>query len=505
MMFTASRITVLLILVCTATAQQTSFQWEDYLPSGTDASEDYFQWVKDSGIELKGVKIERCRSHGPCIMATQDLKPGDEIIRVPLSAVITDTLVHNSEPVKVFKKIADGNKEVRDSFGNQPIYTTIWFMFSRNDASDTLKSYIASLPKTFVGAGTWTEKQMSDFETIAGLSLRAEQQKVKANFDVLKANVFDRRKDVFDEELATYENFVWSLRAVASRNFGGREAGGNVEKHSAWMIPVVDLANCWTDGHTYVFKEYDDAIALKVSSHIPEGDQVYFHYALKGSEYYLNNYGFAPENNPHESITFDWSLPNVLYTGASAFLEQYWREHPRTYSEYTDDGQEVMYFKSVFYKHSVDADTFQALRVIAMLDTQSGKLKDIVETDYKQLYESNFYTAEIDLAAARMMALVIRQLTNMQDSMYADDRKLNELREVLKDGFPNFMKLQLLSAYENRVAVIERNRNFYAICENYNECESRLYEGFEDVMTKQRTSSESGTEPKKIAQPKLEL
>ncbi|KAI5959294.1 uncharacterized protein KGF55_005444 [Candida pseudojiufengensis] len=126
---------------------------------------------------------------------------------------------------------------------------------------------------------------------------------------------FYKDQDFFDyfnnsnpQNWTSFPNYLWSSLIFKSRSFPTYIIDKTVPKNESMLLPVVDMLNHnpkakvqWTcNNESFVFE---------TDSVIPNGEEIFNNYGMKGNEELLLAYGFAIENNVADSVALKIKVP----------------------------------------------------------------------------------------------------------------------------------------------------------------------------------------------------
>eukprot|EP01117_Protostelium_nocturnum_P016183 TRINITY_DN6356_c0_g1_i2.p1 TRINITY_DN6356_c0_g1~~TRINITY_DN6356_c0_g1_i2.p1 ORF type:complete len:317 (-),score=53.77 TRINITY_DN6356_c0_g1_i2:36-986(-) len=156
---------------------------------------------------------------------------------------------------------------------------------------------------------------------------------------IIKEQIFDRFPEIFTEEYSTsLENFKWVMSIIWSRGHWMDE-----ESMIPGIVPFADMMNHptsplkvkkWAE---YFYEKKEESFQVFSKLEYEEGDQVWIDYGEKNDSEYLNYYGMAIEQNPHNFITFEISdefLREIDIRGTKEAFMQNRRYNSRNFQIY---------------------------------------------------------------------------------------------------------------------------------------------------------------------------
>jgi len=250
-------------------------------------------------------------SSGRGLLARRDINDGDELLRVPMSLVMTKSaarraLGKDAIPAETNEYLAIACHLIREKFLLKE--KSQW------------RAYIDVLPEVDEVSPTfaWSDEDLSFLEgspVVAAskslqMKLEREYQDLLEGDDGLKARFPDR----FPDDVYTYENWIWAFTMLFSRAIRLRSLQRG---ETLAMVPYADLINHSPFSQAYIdarqsgdwlFKTGEEEVILFADRGYRRMEQVYISYGPKSNAELLLLYGFAVERNPFNSVDVTVSI-----------------------------------------------------------------------------------------------------------------------------------------------------------------------------------------------------
>uniref|UniRef100_A0A7N0VHA7 SET domain-containing protein n=1 Tax=Kalanchoe fedtschenkoi TaxID=63787 RepID=A0A7N0VHA7_KALFE len=272
------------------------------------------QWgVKnDATIKLMIANIEGA---GRGAIATDDLNVGDIALELPISMIITEELVYESDMIQVLEKFEGMSAETM---------LLLWTMREKYNKHSTFKSYFDSLPEVF---NTGLSFGIDAILTLDGTLLLEEimqaKEHLRAQYDDLFPSLCNNHPDIFPPQYFTWEQFVWACELWYSNSMRIKFSDGKLQP---CLIPIAGFLNHSLHPHITHYGKVDiatNSLKFPLSKPCCKGEQCYLGYGNFSSSHLITFYGFVPQgDNPYDVIPLDgtsscWSSHMVRGTWLS--------------------------------------------------------------------------------------------------------------------------------------------------------------------------------------------
>lgn len=182
---------------------------------------------------------------------------------------------------------------------------------ARADVSSDFHAYFVSLDDTSPSPLSWPDCLQQD--ALAGTMLQTFLCDVRAS---LQAHAIFVQSAGLDAEVYSYEALVWARGHYLARRYPGKygidgsvpdEGDGRESglENLGVLVPVLDIINHDADEEWLQLRVSDDGkLDIICNQARPRGTQLYSNYGSLSNERLLFAYGFAIEDNPHDTFTF---------------------------------------------------------------------------------------------------------------------------------------------------------------------------------------------------------
>ncbi|KAK6127090.1 hypothetical protein DH2020_039174 [Rehmannia glutinosa] len=257
-----------------------------------DKEKGLLDWGVDNGVKTK-LDIAYVEGAGRGAIAKEDLKVGDIALEIPVSVIISEELLYESDMFSIFEKI-DGISE--------ETMLLLWSMKEKHNKKSKFKLYFDTLPERFnTGLSFGIDAVMS----LDGTLLLEEVVQAK-EYDELFPTLSDRNPDVFPPELYTWEQFLWACELWYSNCMKVIFSDGKLR---TCLIPVAGFLNHSICPHIIHYGRIDattNSLKFPLSRACRSGEQCFLSYGNFSSSHALTFYGFLPQgDNPYDVIPLD--------------------------------------------------------------------------------------------------------------------------------------------------------------------------------------------------------
>lgn len=282
-------------------------------------------WLKKNGAKIEGLSIYPTQAEGGGVFADKDFKAEENLVSIPRN-VILSTEVLSTHPV--MKKILEDPIVSKI----QSVQLAMLLLYERFNDKSFWKTYIQSLPKTHTTIYNW---KLGDIELLHGTSAYFEAITTICTAFRLYYNcrMIIYTHDLMNLSLFTYDNFIWALSVVytrqnkipivdgippeAMKKIIENQQGLNDDvlqdrdlierlqrQNTLCLIPGFDMFNHADAEEITSQYLYDkNAIVLSAGRDFKKGEQAYMLYGHRSNNELLLFQGFVPEKNSRNFIT----------------------------------------------------------------------------------------------------------------------------------------------------------------------------------------------------------
>ncbi|CAL5328529.1 unnamed protein product [Camellia sinensis] len=280
-----------------------------------DKERHLLQWGESSGVQTK-LEVAYVEGAGRGVVAKEDLKVGDIALEIPVSIIISEELVHESDMFPILEKI--------DGISSETMLL-LWSMKEKHNHHSKFKFYFDALPEVFnTGIGDSDDDGDGDGDGDAdGLSFGVNaimaldgtllleeivqaKEHLRTQYDELFPALCNDHPDIFPVELYTWEQFLWACELWYSNGMKVMFTGGKLQ---TCLVPIAGFLNHSVCPHVLHFGKVDSAtnsLKFPLSRPCNAGEQCYLSYGKFSSSHLVTFYGFLPQgDNPYDVIPLE--------------------------------------------------------------------------------------------------------------------------------------------------------------------------------------------------------
>ncbi|KAJ7979470.1 [Fructose-bisphosphate aldolase]-lysine N-methyltransferase, chloroplastic [Quillaja saponaria] len=268
-----------------------------------DLEEDLLKWGESNGVQTR-LQIAYVQGAGRGAIAKEDLKVGDMALEIPVSIIISDKLVHESDMYHVLGKI--------DGISSETMLL-LWSMKEKHNCNSKFKIYFDSLPEQFnTGLSFGVEAIMNLDGTLLLEEVTQAREHLHAQYDELFPTLCNDHPDVFPPELYTWEHFLWACELWYSNSMKIMFSDGKLR---TCLIPIAGFLNHSLCPHIMQYGKVDTAknsLQFHLSRPCKTGEECFLSYGNLSSSHLITFYGFYPQgDNPYDVIPLDLDAPEA--------------------------------------------------------------------------------------------------------------------------------------------------------------------------------------------------
>ncbi|XP_071909041.1 ribulose-1,5 bisphosphate carboxylase/oxygenase large subunit N-methyltransferase, chloroplastic-like isoform X1 [Coffea arabica] len=265
--------------------------------SSCEKEQCLLQWGKSNGLHTK-LEIAYVEGAGRGAIAKEDLKIGDIALEVPVSLVISENLVFETDMFPILEKIEGISSETM---------LLLWSMKEKHNSNSNFKLYFDTLPAVFnTGLSFGVNAIMALDGTILLEEIVQAKEHLRNQYEQLFPVLYENYPDVFPPELYTWEQFLWACELWYSNSMKIMFSDGKLR---TCLIPVAGFLNHSTCPHITHYGKVDpltDSVKFPLSRPCNAGEQCFLTYGNFSSSHLLTFYGFLPrQKNPYDVIPLD--------------------------------------------------------------------------------------------------------------------------------------------------------------------------------------------------------
>ncbi|CAI9098515.1 OLC1v1035179C1 [Oldenlandia corymbosa var. corymbosa] len=268
--------------------------------SSCEKENSLMQWGKSNGVNTK-LEITYVEGAGRGAIATENLKVGDIAMEIPLSLLICDKDVIESDMFPILKKIDGIESETM---------LLLWSMKEKHNLHSKYKLYFESLPEAFnTGLSFGVSAIMGLDGTILLEEIVQAKEHLRTQYEQLFPAICESHPDIFPAELYTWEQFLWACELWYSNSMKIMFDDGKLR---TCLVPIAGFLNHSTCPHILHYGKTDPvtkSVKFPLSRPCNAGDQCFLSYGNFSSSHLLTFYGFMPkQENPYDVIPLDFDI-----------------------------------------------------------------------------------------------------------------------------------------------------------------------------------------------------
>ncbi|KAI4335425.1 hypothetical protein L6164_014070 [Bauhinia variegata] len=268
-----------------------------------DQEKRLLEWGEINGVKTQ-LQISYVKGAGRGAIARKDLKVGDIALEIPLSIIISEELVYETDMYHVLKEI--------DGISTETILL-LWSMREKHNCDSKFKAYFDTLPEKFnTGLSFGVDAIMTLDGTLLLDEIMQAREHLHAQYDELVPALCNQFPEIFSPELYTWEQFLWACELWYSNSMKISFSDGKLR---TCLIPIAGFLNHSLCPHIMHYGKVDNATnSLKFCLSRPcrSGEECYLSYGNFSSAHLITFYGFLPEgDNRFDVIPLDIDVSDV--------------------------------------------------------------------------------------------------------------------------------------------------------------------------------------------------
>ncbi|RZC63945.1 hypothetical protein C5167_025714 [Papaver somniferum] len=165
-------------------------------------------------------------------VAAEDLEVGECALEIPVSIIVSEDLVYESDMYHILKQV--------DGIATETMLL-LWSMKERYNSNSKFKLYFETLPEAFnTGLSFGVEALTSLDETLLFEEIMQAKEHLRTQYDELCPALCSNHPDVFQEELYTWEKFLWACELWYSNSMKVIFSDGKLR---TCLVPIAGLLN----------------------------------------------------------------------------------------------------------------------------------------------------------------------------------------------------------------------------------------------------------------------
>lgn len=262
-----------------------------------DQEEHLIEWGESNGA-MTHLKVAYIEGAGRGAIAREDLKVGDTALEIPVSIIISEELVYETDMYGVLKEI--------DGISSETILL-LWSMKEKYNCDSKFKIYFDTLPEKFNTGLSFSIEAITMLDgTLLLEEIMQARQHLHAQYDELFPALSNHFPDIFPPELYTWDKFLWACELWYSNSMKIMYSDGKLR---TCLIPIAGFLNHSLCPHVTHYGKVDPATkSLKFCLSRPcrSGEECCLSYGNFSSSHLVTFYGFLQQgDNPYDVIPLD--------------------------------------------------------------------------------------------------------------------------------------------------------------------------------------------------------
>lgn len=258
-----------------------------------NALRDFAKWLGKNKVKSRAniAAYEGSRLGG---VAAADINTDDYLLQVPRSIIISKDEVYDKEGTPFH-----GFTEFNDAF--EPFL--LFVLHHMTVENGFYLPYFNILPKDYSFHPLyWTDEEL-DFAQASAFKNKivALRQSLENSYNIINEKFVSKRTDLFPAGSVTFEKYQWAYLVVSSRMWHVKEFG-----HI--MVPLADMLNHKPSAGFGAVSEDKTYFYINATQDYKKGEQVFDNYGNKNDLDLLRVYGFVPEENEANFVTYTFQM-----------------------------------------------------------------------------------------------------------------------------------------------------------------------------------------------------
>ncbi|GAB4838233.1 hypothetical protein Ancab_027764 [Ancistrocladus abbreviatus] len=267
------------------------------LENSCDKEKHLLQWAENNGVKSK-LQIAYIEGAQRGALAVEDICVGEIALEIPVSVIISEDVVYESDMFHILEKIEGIAAETM---------LLLWSMRERHNCDSKYRKYFDTLPENFnTGLSFGVEAILALEGTLAFEELCHAKEHLRSQYDQMFPALCNSHPDVFPPEFYTWEQYLWACELWYSNSMTVMFTDGNLR---TCLVPVAGFLNHSICPHILYYGKVDsrtNTLKFPLSRPCSAGEQCYLSYGCLSNCHLLTYYGFLPQgNNPYDVIPLD--------------------------------------------------------------------------------------------------------------------------------------------------------------------------------------------------------
>ncbi|KAI9125711.1 hypothetical protein K1719_003129 [Acacia pycnantha] len=260
--------------------------------------EEYLlEWGKSNGVRTQ-LQIAYVKGAGRGAIAEKDLKVGDIALEIPVSIIINEELVRQTDMYRVLEK--------GEGISSETILL-LWSMKEKHNQDSRFRIYFDSLPEEFnTGLSFGIDALATSVGTLLFEEITVAKKHLLDQYDQLFPTLSNTFPEIFPPEMYTWKQFLWACELWYSNGMTIKFSDGTLR---TCLIPIAGFLNHSLCPHILHYGKIDPAtnsLKFPLSRPCKSGEECCLSYGSFSNSHLITFYGFLPQgDNPYNVLPLD--------------------------------------------------------------------------------------------------------------------------------------------------------------------------------------------------------
>ncbi|KAK4265467.1 hypothetical protein QN277_026518 [Acacia crassicarpa] len=285
---------------------------------GCEQEEHLLEWGKSNGVRTQ-LQIAYVKGAGRGAIAEKDLKVGDIALEIPVSIIINEELVRQTDMYRVLEKVEGISSET---------ILLLWSMKEKHNQDSRFRIYFDSLPEEFnTGLSFGVDALATSVGTLLFEEITVAKEHLRDQYGQLFPTLSDTFPEIFPPKMYTWKQFLWACELWYSNSMTIKFSDGTLR---TCLIPIAGFLNHSLCPHILHYGKIDPAtnsLKFPLSRPCKSGEECCLSYGSFSNSHLITFYGFLPQgDNPYNVLPLDIDDASCIDSTEDE-LTSSWTEH----------------------------------------------------------------------------------------------------------------------------------------------------------------------------------
>ncbi|KAK2993501.1 hypothetical protein RJ640_015185 [Escallonia rubra] len=262
-----------------------------------DREKRLLQWGQSNGVGAK-LYLAYVQGAGRGAIAREDLKVGDIALDIPVSVIISEDVVYESDMFTILENINGISSDTM---------LLLWSMKEKHNGDSRFRVYFDTLPEAFnTGLSFGIDAIMALDGTLLLEEIVQAKEHLRLQYDALFPSLLSDHPDIFPPELYSWEQFLWACELWYSNGMKVMFPDGKLR---TCLIPIAGFLNHSVCPHIIHYGKVDSttkSLKFPLSRPCKAGEQCFLSYGHLSDSHLVTFYGFLTQgDNSNDVIPLD--------------------------------------------------------------------------------------------------------------------------------------------------------------------------------------------------------